>query len=91
MRLEGAGVADHLRIVFTHILESDWENEYLFIVNMTTRDYEVVQCRPKLKDEVVRRAVRRLNETRNFAGFLKDMRVGFKALAAEGGGKEGKR
>ena len=80
MRIEGAGVADHLKIVFTHVLESDWEKEYVFVVNMSKRDYEVVQCRPRLPEGVIQEAVGRLNETRNFGGFLKEMRMGFVEL-----------
>lgn len=40
MRIEGAGVTDHLKFVFTHIIDSDWTKEFSFIVNMVTRDYE---------------------------------------------------
>ncbi|KAI5809008.1 chromosome segregation protein Spc25-domain-containing protein [Peziza echinospora] len=88
MRIEGAGAADHLRIVYTHILDSDWEREASFVVNMTTREYRVEQVRPRMAgkggEEGVERATRRLNESRNFAAFLKEMRMGF-VEAAEAG------
>ena len=77
MRIEGAGVADHLKILFTHVDERDWEREFSFVVNMEKRDYQVVWCRPGLDQSVVTKAVERLNETRNFGGFLKEMRIGF--------------
>lgn len=40
MRIEGVGVADHLKIVYTHIIDSDWTKEFFFVVSMVTRDYE---------------------------------------------------
>ncbi|KAI5857124.1 chromosome segregation protein Spc25-domain-containing protein [Tricharina praecox] len=79
MRIDGAGVADHLKITFTHLSEPDVES--WFVVSMVKRDYEVVQCRPRLDMEDVGRVADKLNETREFAGFLKDMRKLFKANA----------
>lgn len=40
MRIEGAGVPDHLKIIYTHIIDSDWTKQFHFIINMVTRDYE---------------------------------------------------
>lgn len=40
MRIEGAGVPDHLKIIYTHIIDSDWMKQFHFIINMVTRDYE---------------------------------------------------
>lgn len=40
MRIEGAGVLDHLKIVYTHMVDSDWTKEFYFIINMMTREYE---------------------------------------------------
>ena len=38
MRIDGAGVADHLKITFTHLSEPDVES--WFVVSMVKRDYE---------------------------------------------------
>jgi kinetochore protein Spc25, fungi type len=105
MRIEGAGVTDRLKIVYTHIIDSDWTKEFSFIINMVTRDYEgkccifsllllytagthsllVIQCRPSLDREVVGRSVDKLNETRDFVLFLKEMRQLFKEQACSSG------
>lgn len=83
MRIEGAGVADHLKIVYTHLLDSDWSKEFSFVVNMVTRDYEVVQCQPNIGKEGLINVVDKLNETRDFSTFLKEMRQLFKEVAGE--------
>ncbi|KAF8458896.1 chromosome segregation protein Spc25-domain-containing protein [Terfezia claveryi] len=80
LRIEGAGVADHLKIVFTHIDERDWEREFSFVVSLGGREYLVVMCRPKLKEEWVGGVVERLNGSRGFGAFLKEMRGGFVEL-----------
>lgn len=84
MRIEGAGVTDHLKIVFTHIHERDWDKEFVFVISLEKRDYSVVLCKPKLPQEYIDRTVQRLNESRGFGGFLKDMRIGFVELAKSG-------
>ncbi|PWW78748.1 hypothetical protein C7212DRAFT_309213 [Tuber magnatum] len=84
MRIEGAGVTDHLKIVYTHIVDSDWSKEFSFIINMVTRDYEVIQCRPKLDSASVGKWVDRLNETRDLTCFLKEMRQLFKEHSSTG-------
>ncbi|RPB14475.1 hypothetical protein P167DRAFT_603934 [Morchella conica CCBAS932] len=83
MRIEGAGVTDHLKFVFTHIIDSDWTKEFSFIVNMVTRDYEVIQCRPKVDKTKIDDVVDKLNESRDFSLFLKGMRQLFKEYADE--------
>lgn len=85
MRIESAGVPDHLRIVFTHIVENDWDREFRFVVALGPRDYQVLQCRPKVPDEVLDRVVGRLNESRNLTKFWKDMRDSFKEVAKREG------
>ncbi|KAL0638518.1 kinetochore-associated Ndc80 complex subunit spc25 [Maublancomyces gigas] len=82
MRIEGAGVPDHLKIIYTHIIDSDWMKQFHFIINMVTRDYEVIQCRPKLDRGNVSVVVDKLNETRDFGLFLKEMRSLFKDQAS---------
>ncbi|KAF8477522.1 chromosome segregation protein Spc25-domain-containing protein [Kalaharituber pfeilii] len=84
MRIEGAGVEDHLKIVFTCIADNDWDKEFSFVVTMETREYRVIQCRPRLDEMWVKGVVDRLNGSRNFAGFLKEMRGGFVELARGG-------
>lgn len=83
MRIEGAGVTDHLKFVYTHVVDSDWTKEFSFIVNMVTRDYEVILCRPKLDKSKVDDVVDKLNESRDFSLFLKGMRQLFKEYADE--------
>lgn len=106
MRIEGAGIADHLKITYTHLVDADWGKEFWFVVSMMSRDYEgiyiypcallgvfaawdsptnccpsVTKCRPKLDPEEVARVVDKLNESREFSPFLKDMRQLFKKAA----------
>ena len=83
LRIEGAGVPDHLKIVFTHVDERDWEREFSFVVSLEGREYLVVMCRPKLKEEWVGGVVERLNGSRGFGGFLKEMRGGFVELVKQ--------
>lgn len=78
MRIESAGVPDHLRVVFSHVVENDWNREFRFVVALGSRDYQVLQCRPKIPDEVLNKVVNRLNESRNITRFWKDMRDAFK-------------
>ena len=40
MRIEGAGIADHLKITYTHLVDADWSKEFWFVVSMMSRDYE---------------------------------------------------
>jgi kinetochore protein Spc25 len=74
LQIEGAGVNDHLKFVFTHIDDRDWEREAFFELDITKREYEVVYCKPKLEKEQVERVVEKLNETRELRGLLKGMR-----------------
>lgn len=74
LRIEGAGQVDRLKFVYTHVNERDWEREAWFEVDMGSRDYKVVTCRPKVEAEGLDRVVERLNENRDFGMFLKGMR-----------------
>jgi hypothetical protein len=40
MKIEGAGIADHLKITYTHLVDPDWDKEFWFVVSMMSRDYE---------------------------------------------------
>ncbi|KAK5165017.1 kinetochore-associated Ndc80 complex subunit spc25 [Oleoguttula sp. CCFEE 6159] len=79
LRIEGAGVDDQLKFVFTHIDDKDWEKECWFELGMGSRDYEVLQTRPKLERDGIEECLDRLNETRELGGFLKAMRGLFAA------------
>ena len=74
MQIEGAGMADRLKFVFTHVNKKDWEREAWFELCTEKRDYEVGVCRPKVEVEKVEACVERLNESRDLTAFLKGMR-----------------
>jgi kinetochore protein Spc25 len=74
LRIEGAGREDRLKIVYTHLLEKDWEREAWFELGTGNRDYEVYHCRPKLDKAAVERELQIVNEDRDFGAFLKRMR-----------------
>ncbi|KAF2083619.1 hypothetical protein K490DRAFT_51199 [Saccharata proteae CBS 121410] len=74
MRIDGAGLDDRLKFVYTHVDERDWENEAWFELDMGAREYRIVGCRPKIENEEVERVLERLNESRELSVFLKGMR-----------------
>ncbi|KEZ43082.1 putative kinetochore protein spc-25 [Scedosporium apiospermum] len=74
LKIEGAGHTDHLKFVYTHIDEKDWENEAWFELVTASRDYDVGKCRPKLDREKVERVLEKMNETRELVTLLKGMR-----------------
>ena len=74
MRIEGAGLADRLKFVFTHVDEKDWGREVCFELDTKERDYRVVTMKPKLDPDDVERCVEKLNEGRDLGPFLKGMR-----------------
>lgn len=73
LRIEGAGMNDRLKFVFTHIDEMDWEREAWFELNTEKRDYDIRSCKPKLEEERVERLLEALNESRRLGPFLKGM------------------
>ncbi|KTW31970.1 uncharacterized protein T551_00652 [Pneumocystis jirovecii RU7] len=77
MKIEGVK-DDFLKIVFTHIDENDWMREFYFIINLSQRDYEVTECSPPLT--TINEIVLKLNQSRDFFEFLKDMRKDFKKI-----------
>ncbi|KAG9628155.1 kinetochore protein-like protein spc25, partial [Aureobasidium melanogenum] len=79
MRIEGLGIDDRIKFVYTHVDERDWDRQCAFELNMETKDYQVVAVEPALDDEAVDTVVERLNETRDLAAFLKAMRALFTA------------
>ncbi len=80
LRIEGAGMEDRLKFVYTHIDERDWEREVWFELGMGKREYEVLMCRPKLEADAVERVLDRLNESRDLSVFLKGMRELFREM-----------
>lgn len=74
MRIEGVGMADRLKFVFTHVDEKNWEREAWFDLDMGKRDYRVVNSKPRLESEEVERRVEKLNDSRDLGPFLKGMR-----------------
>ena len=74
LRIEGSGMVDRLKFVFTHIDERDWDREAWFELCTESRDYEVMEMRPKVEKEKIGACVGRLNENRNLGMFLKGMR-----------------
>jgi len=75
LRMEGTGVDDQLRFIYTHVDEKDWDRECMFELSMEKADYEVLETRPSLDRDSVQAVLDRLNETRDLAGFLKSMRL----------------
>lgn len=74
MRIEGAGREDRLKIVYTHLLEKDWEKEAWFELGTASRDYEIYHTKPKLEREAIQRELDIVNEDRDFGALLKRMR-----------------
>lgn len=73
LRIEGTR-ADHLKFVFTHVDERNWDQEFWFEMSMAKADYEVVEYRPVLDKERIDVRLERFNESRDVGAFLKDMR-----------------
>ncbi|KAI1400431.1 chromosome segregation protein Spc25-domain-containing protein [Hypoxylon fuscum] len=74
LKIDGAGVTDRLKFVYTHIDEKNWEREAWFELSTSSKDYDVRHCRPKLEREKVDKVLERVNETRDLAILLKGMR-----------------
>ncbi|KAL8662514.1 MAG: hypothetical protein Q9202_004659 [Teloschistes flavicans] len=79
MRIDGTGVLDRLKFVFTHVDEKNWGREAWFELDTEKRDYRVVCVKPKLDPDQIRTSVQRLNETRDLGIFFKGMRGLFTA------------
>ncbi|MCJ1287054.1 kinetochore-associated Ndc80 complex subunit spc25 [Xylographa opegraphella] len=74
LKIDGAGMIDRLKFAFTHVDERDWDREAWFELCTESRDYEVIEMRPKIEKEKIDSCVERLNENRNLGMFLKGMR-----------------
>ena len=79
LRIEGSdvGVEDQLKFIFMSIDEKDEGKEAWFELRMGSKEYEVVNAKPKLEKERLEEVVERLNETRELGLFLKSMREVF--------------
>jgi len=91
MKIEGVK-EDVLRIVYSHISETDWMREYSLTIDLSERDYKgatrpnysltlVIECKPSISqlDELVQK----LNRTREFFEFLKWIRQAFKEQSSK--------
>ncbi|KAL8942571.1 MAG: hypothetical protein Q9211_001337 [Gyalolechia sp. 1 TL-2023] len=74
MRIEGVGIADRLKFIFSHLDEKNWGREAWFDLDMAKSDYRVVSVKPRVEIEGIERCVDKLNETRDLGPFLKGMR-----------------
>ncbi|KAI5286840.1 kinetochore-associated Ndc80 complex subunit spc25 [Ascosphaera aggregata] len=74
LRIEGAGREDRLKIVYSHLVEKDWEQEAWFELGTGSRVYEVYHCRPKVDRAAVEKELKIVNDDRDFGAFLKRMR-----------------
>jgi kinetochore protein Spc25 len=72
--IEGAGMNDHLKFIFTHVDDRDWTREAWFELDTSKREYEIPYCKPKLEKEQIERVLEKLNESRDLGILLKGMR-----------------
>jgi kinetochore protein Spc25 len=75
--IDGVGVNDRIKFVFTHIDDRDWTREAFFELDASRREYDIPYCKPKLEKEQVERVLEGLNETRQLGPMLKAMRALF--------------
>lgn len=83
LTVDGAGLDDRLKFIFTHIDGRDWTREAWFELDTSKREYEVPYCKPKLEKEQVERVMDKFNEGRNMQILLKGMRDLFKEAMKE--------
>ncbi|KAK9466283.1 chromosome segregation protein Spc25-domain-containing protein [Lipomyces arxii] len=77
LRFEGVQ-DDYLKAIFWLLCESNWDKEYQVVIDLTSRDYEISNCEPALPRSVLDDITARLNESRDFGRFLKEIRNAFK-------------
>ncbi|KAK9447527.1 chromosome segregation protein Spc25-domain-containing protein [Limtongia smithiae] len=78
MRIESVQ-DDYLKIIFSLLSEVQWNKEYYVIIDLTSHDYEITRCEPALDKSILDNLVLRLNESRDFSRFLKELRTTFKS------------
>lgn len=74
LSIDGVGQADHIKFTFSLLLENSWETESFLVMSMATREYRVLQSKPKLEETAVQQAVDKLNLHRELGPFLQDVR-----------------
>jgi kinetochore protein Spc25 len=74
LRIEGVGLEDRLKFVFSHVCEKDWEREAWFELDTSQREYRVLRTGPKVEKDEVEACLERLNESRELGPFFKGMR-----------------
>jgi len=74
VRIDGAGLDDRLKFVFTHVCEKDWQREAWFELDTSIREYSVIKTKPKLVKDDVAACQDHFNEKRELGSFLKEMR-----------------
>lgn len=83
LTVEGAGVDDRLKFIYTHIDARDWTREAWFELDTSKRECEIPYCKPKLDKEQVERVMEKFNEGRSMQILLKGMRDLFKEAVKE--------
>jgi kinetochore protein Spc25 len=83
LTVDGAGLDDRLKFIYTHIDSRDWTREAWFELDTSKREYEIPYCKPKLEKEKVERVMERFNEGRSMQILLKGMRDLFKEVMNE--------
>lgn len=73
LRIEGTGREDRVRFVFGGCDVKRREREVWFELDMSGV-YEVVECRPGLEEDKVRKVTERMSEGEDLRGFLGGMR-----------------
>lgn len=68
--------ADTLRFVFRDICE-DANKMHTIVIDVSEKQYKVVECYPIISVDAL---LHRLNESRDFGGFLKQVRASFRSL-----------
>lgn len=83
LTIEGAGLYDRIKFIYTHIDNRDWTREAWFELDTSKREYEIPFCKPKLEKEKVERVIEKLNGGRSLQILLKGMRDLFKEAMNE--------
>jgi kinetochore protein Spc25 len=83
LTVEGAGLYDRLKFIYTHIDGRDWTREAWFELDTSKREYEIAYCKPKLDKEQVERVMEKFNEGSSMQILLKGMRDLFKEAIKE--------
>ncbi|KAJ3385811.1 kinetochore-associated Ndc80 complex subunit spc25 [Lobulomyces angularis] len=66
---------DNIKFSFTHINETNWDEEFSFVLDVSEPMYKVADCIPLISD--VDKHVEELNQFRDLFTFLKNMRSSF--------------